>query len=207
MKPLHIGLTGPIGAGKSTVASCWKQLGARLVDGDEMGRRAIETDAARKDLISRYGNHIANADGEIIRGQLAKAAFSTPENQLDLTRITFPTLYRFARLEMERLSATTKIVVFDAALIFEWGIESDFDRIVVVTAPNQVLLDNSAKRLGISLEEAAERLARQIPPDDKAMRADHLILNDGTVEELETKARDLWKVLLTFAVSDAMEKQ
>jgi len=196
LKSLLIGLTGPIGAGKSTVAACWKELGAGLVEGDAMGRLALETDDhLRRALVSRFGNDVISSTGEIIRANLANVAFQSADNQRDLTRITFPALYTLARREMTGLKASHGVVVFDAALIYEWDIAGDFDKIVVVTAPRSILVRNSAGRLRITHEEAEERLDRQLPVVEKTSRADIVISNDGSLEELAAKAVDVWKLL------------
>lgn len=161
-----------------------------------MGRLALETDDyLRRALVSRFGNDIMSSTGEIIRANLAKIAFQNADNQRDLTRLTFSALYALARREIVDLMTSHRIVVFDAALIYEWDIAGDFDRIVVVTAPRNALIEYSAGRLRITQEEAAERLNRQLPIDEKTGRADVVIINDGSLEDLKVKAIDAWKLL------------
>lgn len=189
-------MTGPIGAGKSVVAVRWQELGAGVVEGDVVGKLALETDPGlQAALIDRFGTHIVDSAGQIVRAKLADAAFGSPQNQIDLTRITFPVLYRIACEKMTSLANSHKIIVFDAALIFEWGIEKDFDRIVVVSAVEEVLIRNSSRRLGISITDAEERLSRQISALEKVRRADFIITNDGTIDELRLKAEEVWKLL------------
>ncbi|MCF7811134.1 dephospho-CoA kinase [bacterium] len=191
---LLIGLTGPIGSGKSLAASVWERLGAGVVSGDEMGRLALLSDAElRLKLSKRFGNDILDSSGSIITGKLAEAAFATPESASDLTKITFPTLNRLAHQRFTELSETHSIVVYDAALIFEWGIEQDFDKIVVVTAPIEDLINRASKRLHISREQAKGRLHGQISNVEKVKRADIVIMNDGSIEELKVKAHKVWE--------------
>ena len=195
---MRIGLTGPIGSGKSLVASVWASLGAGIVEGDVMGRRALETDAdMRRSLAERFGAGILNAEGLIDRSALAEAAFATAEGRAELTRLTFPTLYRLAQAEMGRLEQDgAQVVVFDAALIFEWGVERDFDRIVVVTAPKKLLIDRATQRLNISRGEAENRLRAQLSPAEKVRRADYVIFNNTNIEELTGRAKEVWGVVL-----------
>jgi len=193
-KTLLIGLTGPIGSGKSTVAKVWQANGAGIVEGDEMGRLALETaPELRQQLAERFGRDILLPDGSVNRPILAMRAFASDENSADLTRLTFPTLYRLAREQCEQLGTTHRIVVFDAALIFEWGVERDFDKIITVTAAQKDLICRVAGRLGITCAMADERLSRQLPPSEKARRADYVIVNDGTIEQLIEKAERVWR--------------
>jgi len=193
MRPIRIGLTGPLGAGKSLAAAIWESLGAGVVEGDEVGRWALERDAGlRQALTARFGVEILEPSGQIDRRALAQAAFATDEAQQDLTNLTFPILYCLAQNEMERLAQTCMVVVFDAALIYEWGIEKDFDRIVVVTAPPKKLITRAAARMRVSLDEAKARLKRQMAPEEKARRADFVIVNDGSEESFEEAAKEVW---------------
>ncbi len=193
---LLIGLTGPIGAGKSLVASVWAELGAGVVEGDEMGRQALLVDAElRQKLAERFGREILDEEGQVIRHRLAKTAFNSPDGAVDLTRLTFPTLNMLARENFRRLSLDHRVVVYDAALIFEWGIEGDFDRVVVVSAPREQLIRRTMTRLGISRQQAENRLKGQISIDEKVKKADVVIVNDGSVDELKAKAADVWKII------------
>ena len=190
---LRVGLTGSIGAGKSTVAALWESLGAGIVEGDEMGRLALETDAElRQSLADRFGEQILDDSGAVNRCELALAAFSSRQDQQDLTTLTFPTLYRLAREHIESLLKHQHVVVFDAALIYEWGVESDFDVIVTVTAPKQYLLDHAVARMNISHAEAERRLSWQISSEEKIRRADHVIVIDKDIESLRQKAKAIW---------------
>jgi dephospho-CoA kinase len=186
-----------MGAGKSLVAGVWRDLGAGIVEGDEMGRRALESDPALvASLVERFGRTILSTDGVLNRKKLAEVGFLNCHNQRDLTRLTFPALYRLAKQAMALLSPDHPNVVFDAALIFEWGIERDFDKIVVVTAGINTLLARAAARLGICSEEVKRRLDCQIAPEEKANRADFVIWNEGTEEDVAEAARKIWRQLI-----------
>lgn len=162
-----------------------------------MGRLALETD---KDLLNkltdRFGSDILDENGSIVRKQLANAAFSTREGVEDLTRLTFPVLYGFAREHFDRLEGSCEIIVFDAALIYEWGIERDFDLIVVVTAQRDLLLERVMARLQIDKKEAYERLMGQMPTRLKEQRADRVIYNNSDLETLRANAVVVWNELM-----------
>ncbi|NQU04858.1 MAG: dephospho-CoA kinase [Calditrichaeota bacterium] len=196
-KKLLIGLTGPIGSGKSLVASIWEQFGAGIVSGDNMGRLALSVDVGlRRKLAERFGDSILDDEGGVIPSKLAEAAFSDTKSASDLTRLTFSTLNRLARERFQELSEKHSIIIYDAALIFEWGIEHDFERVVVVTAPLEDLIGRASKRLNISRVQAENRLEGQISIEEKVRRADIVIINDGSIEELKLKAGKVWEEII-----------
>lgn|GEM_PF-314559 len=195
-----VGLTGPLGAGKSVVGRIWEDLGAGLVIGDIMGVWALLLDEnVRHRLVERFGGQILKSDGSLDRAALAKVAFAALEGQRDLTAITFPTLYRLAKDEMATLSLICDTVVFDAALIYEWGVEKDFDLIVVVTAPRDMLIERVLERGGLSYSEIIARLDSQIPAEFKVARADRVIFNDGSLEDLTSQAEAMWQEIVKLA--------
>ncbi len=196
----YVGLTGPLGAGKSVVGRIWENCGAGLVVGDIMGVLTLKLDdEVRRKLIKRFGEQILNPDGSFDRQALAKAAFATPKNQRDLTAITFPTLYKMAKDEMATLSLLCDIIIFDAALIFEWGVEKDFDYIVVVTAPRELLIERVLDRGGLSYQEVVNRLDSQMPAEVKVARADRVIVNDGSLNDLKHQALIVWQEIEKLA--------
>lgn len=196
-KSVRVGLTGPMGAGKSVVAEFWAEQGAGVVNGDEMGRLALDVDSSMREMLAeRFGEEILDDNGQIIRSRLAAVAFGTAGGRKDLTAITFPTLYRLAAEKLDELSRQHSVIVFDAALIFEWGVERDFDLIVVVNAPYKVLIERVKGRLGIDSRDAEDRLMAQLSSDEKVRRADIVIENEKGFEELRIKANQVWKRIL-----------
>jgi len=194
--PYKIGLTGIIGAGKSTVADVWKSLGAAIVEGDQMGRLALKNQSVIDDLTSRFGKDVIDFDdGTINRSELGRIAFSSTTGRKDLLSITFPELYRIAKQHFSSAVMQGKTVVFDAALIYEWGVEADFDSIVVVNALMDTAIQRSATKLNTSKEEIRNRLSAQISAEEKMRRADHVIDNDGNLDELVDKATLMWSKL------------
>jgi len=195
-----IGLTGPIGAGKSTVARVWESLGAVIVEGDQIGRLALLSPTLIQRLTARYGNGIIDTDdGSIDRKALSQAAFSTASGRKDLISITFPELYRLAAEHFQAAAKTGKMVVFDAALIYEWGVESDFNHVIVVTASVEKIILNATNNLNTTAAEVHNRLKAQLPVAEKIFRADRVIINDGDLDKLKKEAAIVWDELLERA--------
>lgn len=204
IQPFLIGLTGTIGSGKSTVAAELRTLGARVVIGDELGRRALEESPELIGQIrERFGVAVFGEDGMLNRAALGRLVFAEPEHSRWLTDLTFPRIYDFWRQEVAE--CTTDVLVFDAALIFEWGIESEFDLIVLVTASPDRILERLESGSRFSREEAAARMAAQIPMNDKEPKAHTVIRNDGTREQLRRSVQDLWHNRIQSELQDRIE--
>lgn len=167
-----------------------------VVEGDAAGKYVLENDpAVVRRLVARFGEGILDGDGHVLRSELGQSAFASREATEELTHITTEPLLRYAFGEMDRLGTTHPVIVFDAALIYEWGIEDRFDTIVVVTAPEEKLLTLASARLGLSKEAVAERLHRQMGPCEKARRADFVLGNDGDLDALRVKASRIWETI------------
>lgn len=190
-------MTGPIGAGKSKVAETWAKKGASIVEGDRMGHLALQSnEGLRLQLADRFGNSILDQNKQVKKTELARIAFSTKVNQQALTEITFPALYSLACEHLNQIESEGNPSVFDAALIYEWGVEGDFDFVVVVTAPEKMLIQRVTQRLGIDSKEAASRLANQMSPRKKARKADFVIVNDKSFAHLRDEALKVWDCMV-----------
>ena len=195
-----VGITGNMGAGKSTLARMLVDRGAQLVDADRIGHEVIETDAVRDQLTNVFGDGIVGPDGHIIRRELGRLAFADQASRNILNQIVHPPLVRkvWCRVQCHSESADS-IVIVDAALLFEWGELERFDLTVVVRATADNSSVRATRRLGLSTREVQERLAHQLPIDEKALRADVLIDNDGDIGDLENQAEALWRQLVSAA--------
>lgn len=189
MKPVVVGLTGGIGVGKSSVAETLRTLGADIVSGDELGREVIERDAKVKDaIVSELGASVLNQDHSLNRRRIAELVFVSPDRSRWLTHLTFPAIHRLWRERCEHTLA--QVIVFDAALIFEWGIEREFDIVLVVTAPEESILARAQGRFSVA--DLAARASAQMPVEGKITGATHVIVNEGTLAELESHVRKFW---------------
>lgn len=191
---LRIGLTGNIASGKSMVARLLEDRGAVIIDADRIGHELIGPDGpARAAVLERFGPGILGPDGEIDRGRLGRIVFADPAARQRLNEVVHPLLIAGIR---RRLAAAAEqgveVIVLDAALLYEFGLEGEFDRIVAVSAPAELRVARLVVR-GLPVDEAWRRVRAQGSPADKEKRADRVIVNDGRPEELAASVADFWR--------------
>ncbi|CAN5279142.1 dephospho-CoA kinase [soil metagenome] len=144
---------------------------------------------ARAALVAAFGPGILAADGTIDRSALGEAAFATAEGTARLNALVHPPL--LARLEEALDTAEregTDLVAIDAALVFEFGLDGEMDIVVLVTAPRALREERLRRRRGMAPDRIARLMAAQQPDIEKARASDYVIVNDGSPEELKTKA-------------------
>jgi dephospho-CoA kinase len=160
-KPV-IGLTGPTGAGKSTVAAAFLKLGCAIVDADRVARDIVKDADCLSRLKEIFGEDIAAEDGTLDRRKLAERAFSTPENTKKLNDVTHPAIIRECKRQLaEAAEGDCKAVILDAPLLFESGTQNLCDATVAVITPDASRLKRIMARDGISEKDAALRMAAQ----------------------------------------------
>ena len=195
---LTVAVTGGIASGKSLVCGMFEKRGARVIDADEIGREVVEE---RPEVLSRlvrtFGRDILGEAGALDRRKLAGIVFSSRESLDKLNSIVHPFLTQEIGRRVADLERTgfTGVVVADAALIYEWNLVEMFDAIVVVSSDQEVRLRRIGVRDSLGADEALARVRSQIPQEHKIARADFHIANDGSLEELETKAEAVWNQL------------
>lgn len=175
---IKLGLTGPTGAGKSTVACLLEQNGIPLVDADAIARTVTEKGSpVLSALADTFGKDILFPDGSLDRRALAAVAFSSKENTEKLNAVTHPAI--LARIRRALADATGDAVVLDAPLLFETGLDALCDHTVAIVADEAVRLARITARDGISEEAAKKRIAVQPDTAFYAARADILLYNNG----------------------------
>lgn len=175
---IKLGLTGPTGAGKSTVARLLEQNGIPLVDADAIARTVTEKGSpVLSALADTFGKDILFPDGSLDRRALAAVAFSSKENTEKLNAVTHPAI--LARIRRALADATGDAVVLDAPLLFETGLDTLCDYTAAIVADEAVRLARITARDGISEEEAKKRMAVQPDTAFYAARADILLYNNG----------------------------
>jgi dephospho-CoA kinase len=192
-----IGLTGGPGTGKSLAASYLERKGAKILSGDQSGRRAVdEHPAVLRNLVKAFGSEILNSNRTLNRRKLGSIAFSDIEAHRTLNQIVHPQLLKILRADLKTLNknAKSKLAVIDAALIFEWGIADWCDYILVVTANRDIRLKRLVAQ-GLSRHQAEDRIRSQIPDRDKIALADYVIKNNGTRSGLRKEINKFLKLL------------
>jgi dephospho-CoA kinase len=192
-KPLVVGLTGPIGAGKSAVAGLLSKKGLPIIDADTLGRDVVETAAhVKTELAAAFGTSIFTAAGGVDRLALARAAFETEEATRRLNAIVHPLLWTRVKSEVASYP-DADVVVIDAALIVEWGATLPVDVVVVVDAPEAVRKKRSRRKY--DEKDFYARQGHQLDARRKRARADVIIDNAGSQRELEKKVDRLYLIL------------
>ena len=191
---LSVALTGNAASGKSTVAALFVSWGATLIDSDaivaEVQQPGSEVLFA---LASEFGDRIISADGSLDRAVLRNLAFASPDVTARLNAIVHPAV----RARREELLAAARdrgdsIVVSDVPLLFEVLDPFDFDLVVLVDAPRPVRRKRLLDR-GLESEEADRLMASQLPSEQKRPLADLVIDNEGSLDELERAAAEVWR--------------
>jgi dephospho-CoA kinase len=205
--PLLVGVTGGLGSGKSTVCRYLSELGCRIFEADRVAKDLQVYDREIVASIkSLFGDDIyaPDAKGRMVpdRKKIAAVVFSSPEKLAALNSIVHPGVFReFHRAVAKASEEGVRILVKEAAILFESGGNKGLDVVVVVTADTDRRIDRAVKKGLGSCEEIADRISMQWPQEKLAEKADFVITNNGTEEELRTQAGALYAILSKIAGS------
>jgi dephospho-CoA kinase len=191
---LIVGLTGGIGAGKSTVANMFAQLGALTIDADQLARIAIEPGSSGFDeVIAAFGKEILS-DGEIDRQKLGKIVFKDASKRKQLEAIVHPRVQEALAARIKTLSPGD-ILIYEIPLLVESGAADRFDYIITVESDIEIRLDRLFER-GLDEDEAERRIAAQASPAQREAVADRVIINDGDRADLFAECARIWEAEL-----------
>ena len=181
---LRIGLTGGIGSGKSVVVAMLRDLGVPVIEADDVSREVVrQGESAWREIVEAFGREILRENGELDRAPLAALVFADPEKLARLNRIVHPrVLAALDRWLADRKREGAPIVVVEAPLLFESGYAGKLDRIAVVFCRREQQFERLIAR-GMSPEDAENRIAAQMPPEEKQRLAADRIDNSGSLEE------------------------
>jgi dephospho-CoA kinase len=179
--PLKIGLTGGIAAGKSEALKAFARLGAATLSSDAVVHELLEGEPLQGRLVERWGPEVV-ADGGLNRAKIGEIVFADPEQLSWLEEQIHPLVRERTAAWLISLPGETAVAVVEVPLLFEAGSDKVFDTTVAVVTADEVRRERAAAR-GHALVD--EREARQLPQAEKAERAEHVIVNDGSVEDLE----------------------
>jgi dephospho-CoA kinase len=199
---IRIGLTGNIASGKSEIAKMLADRGATVIDADLLAREAVQPETqALKDIVKRWGKDVLKKDGCLDRAALRQIVFAD-QSELDaLNRIVHPGVTRLRDREIALARERgDPIVVCVIPLLFERNIVDEFDAIVLVDSPRPLRLERMVASRGMEATDAMNMIAAQMPAELKRARADYVIENNGSIQDLERDVDALWSSLQRNAV-------
>ena len=192
-----IGLTGGIATGKTTVSRMLAELGAVVLDADEVGHEALKPHTeVWRNVVARFGNGILLSSGEVDRRRLGEIVFSDDEVRENLNRIMHPPMYRMVE---ERLGNLRKqdvgVVVLEAAVLLEAEWTSLVDKVWVTTASEDTVIQRLKDEKGLSEAQALARIGTQLSPEERVKRADAVIDTNCDLTEVRARVEVLWREL------------
>jgi dephospho-CoA kinase len=194
-----VGLTGGIGAGKSTVSALLAQRGAAIVDADQIARdlQGPGTPVV-KAMVERFGSGIVDAENALIRSAVAEIVFNDPQALADLNGIVHPAMQAEIAAQIDAHRGTDRIVILDFPLLAE-NPRKDLDATIVVDVDPEIAISRVVTHRGMNEADARARVARQASREDRLAIATHVIDNSGDPEDLEAKVDVVWSDLVELA--------
>ena len=189
-----IGLTGSIGCGKTTAANIFKELGAVIIDADKIAREIVEPQMlAWQQIIDAFGDEALNPDLTINRHYMGELIFNDRLSRESLNQITHPLIRE--EIDKQIQEQNGKIIIIDAPLLIEAGVEKIADRIIVVITSRDTQIRRLKMRNLFSDFQIEARLNSQLSLEDKIKKADYIIDNDGSIIETTRQIKKIWEEL------------
>lgn len=189
----RIGITGGMGSGKSTLCEVWREMGAFVIDSDNLAKEILaHSSDVKADVIRIFGEQAYLENGKLNRAFLAQEAFS--EGKLEeLTRIVHPAVFkRIAQIDAFAEEEGVEVMVREAAILLNNGRPDGFDEVILVTAPLEHRIRRVIARDGCTREDALSRIARQKSDEELSPLCDLVIENTGDIDSLKARAKDLF---------------
>jgi dephospho-CoA kinase len=198
-KPV-IGLVGGIGAGKSSAARCFAGRGGVVIDADIIGHTALKQPDIVAKIVGRWGDRVRKDDGSLDRRAIAQIVFANPPDRTALEEMVFPYIRNLCneKIASAQRDPAVRFIVLDAAVMLEAGWNENTDWIVYVDALKELRLARVTARSGWSEDDLSAREAAQWTTEMKKERADEILTNDASFEELQLQVDQLlakWKLL------------
>jgi dephospho-CoA kinase len=193
----NVGLTGGLGAGKSTARRYFYAFGANTMDADDIAKHLL---GSNPDLIRRVKERFGEdcyADGELQRAVLAERAFCSTEKQQELNAIVHPSLREYVRKYLDACRMIPGVMIVEAALLFEAQFQDLFDLTILITAGEELRVRRMSETGKITEKEARRRIALQMPEEEKRKFADIIIENNGGPDLLKAACLSAWKESLS----------
>jgi len=202
---LVVGVTGGLACGKTEVCRVFQKKGATIVSGDQIGREVVEKNKKiLKELVKVFGQEILNKNRTLNRRKLGEIAFASNKSCRMLNQIIHPFLLKklVRQIGILRRNDTKGVVVVDAALIVEWGLDKKLDLLIVVDSKTRDQMRRFCSATGHSLITARNIIRCQLPKSTKKKRADLVISNSGNLKQLREKARKVWEKMVRESISE-----
>jgi dephospho-CoA kinase len=189
-----VGLTGGIGSGKSTVTAMFRELGAQVIDADQVARDVAEPGTPGLEEVARRFPGVLDPSGHLDRAALGRRVFADPAERRALEGILHPRIREEVARRTEALArAGVTVVLYDAALLIENGLHRGMDGVILVSAPEAVQRARLAARDGLDDAAITARLAAQLPLADKRAHATWVVDNGGSLDETRAQVRRIWE--------------
>ncbi len=193
-----VAITGGIGCGQSTVAEFFKKFGAKVINADLIAKRVVDRDGdVKKEIKAAFGKQVFFRNGRVNRKLLGQIVFEDEAKIRNLNKIVHPRMVSqvIEEIEVARDARKYAVIVIDAALVYELNLEHMFDSIIVVASRIGSRISRIKARDGLPEKEIRDRISKQIPIEDKSKWADFVIHNNSSLEQLEYRARGVYKKL------------
>lgn len=190
-----IGLTGGIASGKTTAARFLEELGAYIINADQVSRLIMQPQKkGYREVVAEFGQKILDQKGEIDRSKLGEIIFSDPRKRKKLEEITHPLIIAEMKAKIKKLKEEGKDpIVLEIPLLFETGMEQMVDQVWVVYVDETTQLDRLQNRNDLSRPEAQKRINSQMSLEEKSKRADIVVDNNGDKQDLKNEITTLWE--------------
>ena len=192
---MRVGLTGGVGSGKSTVAGLLAELGAVVIDADQLAREVVARGTpGLAAVVAEFGEELLTPEGDLDRPAMGALVFGDDERRRALEAIVHPLVFeRYA--ELEGATGPDDVVVHDIPLLVESGRAEEFEAVLVVDVPDEVRIERMVRDRGWTREDAESRIAAQAGREERLAVATHVIDNAGTREQLRERVGAVWREL------------
>ena len=189
-----LGLTGGIGSGKSLVALMFAQLGADVIDADQLARDVVEPgQPALAEIVATFGRDVLRPDGRLNRGKLAGIIFADNAARAKVNAITHPRIRERMEAEVAQRGSGPGVLILDIPLLYESARAGTVEKVIVVWVDPQTQIRRLLERGGLTSEEARQRMAAQMPLDEKRALADHVIDNSGSLDTTRRQVETIYR--------------
>lgn len=189
---MRVGLTGGVASGKSTVSAILRELGAVVIDGDQLAREVVEKGTpGLAAVVEAFGPDVLTPDGHLDRPKVGSIVFNDEQKRRVLEGIVHPLVFERV-VELEADAPEGALVVHDIPLLAETGRADTFDAVVVVDVPTEVQVERMLRDRGWTEEDARSRIAAQASRDDRRAIATYVIENTGTLDDLRRRVTEVF---------------